>query len=47
MHEVGFQQIKTYADFQETHRVQDPDFFIHVAEKLYTNEERPYRPRWR
>ena len=47
MHEVGFQQIKTYADFQETHRVQDPDFFIHVAEKLYANEERPYRPRWR
>ena len=46
MHEVGFQQIKTYADFQETHRVQDPDFFIHVAEKLYANEERPYRPRW-
>ncbi len=44
MHEVGFQQIKTYADFQETHRVQDPDFFIHVAEKLYTNEERPYKP---
>jgi len=44
MHEVGFQQIKTYADFQETHRVQDPDFFIHLAEKLYTNEERPYKP---
>jgi len=41
MHEVGFQQIKTYADFQETHKVEDPDFFIHVAEKLYKNEERP------
>ncbi|MDX1412244.1 MAG: methyltransferase domain-containing protein, partial [Nitrospirales bacterium] len=41
MHEVGFQQIKTYADFQETHKVEDPDFFIHVAEKRYKNEERP------
>lgn len=41
MHEVGFQQLKTYADFQETHRVEDPDFFVHVAEKLYKNEERP------
>ena len=40
MNEVGFQQVKTYADFQETHRVDDPDFFIHVAEKLYKNEER-------
>ena len=40
MNEVGFQQVKTYADFQETHRVEDPDFFVHVAEKLYKNEER-------
>ncbi|RMH10002.1 MAG: methyltransferase domain-containing protein [Nitrospirae bacterium] len=43
MYEVGFQQVKTYADFQETHRVEDPDFFIHVAEKLYRNEERSSR----
>ena len=41
MGEVGFQQVKTFADFQESHRVDDPDFFIHVAEKLYKNEERP------
>lgn len=41
MMEVGFQQVKTYADFQETHRVEDPDFFVHVAEKLYKNEPRP------
>ncbi|MYD31046.1 MAG: methyltransferase domain-containing protein [Nitrospira sp. SB0677_bin_15] len=40
MGEVGFQQVKTFADFQETHRVEDPDFYIHVAEKLYKNEER-------
>jgi len=38
MQEVGFQQVHTYADFQETHKVEDPDFFIHVAEKLYKNE---------
>jgi len=41
MTQVGFQQVKTYADFQESHRVEDPDFFVHVAEKLYKNEERP------
>jgi sarcosine/dimethylglycine N-methyltransferase len=41
MKEVGFQQIKTYSDFQETHKVEDPDFYVHVAEKLYKNEERP------
>ena len=31
--EVGFQDIKTYGDFQETYRKNDPDFFIHVAMK--------------
>jgi sarcosine/dimethylglycine N-methyltransferase len=41
MNEVGFQQVKTYSDFQETHKVEDPDFYVHVAEKLYKNEERP------
>ena len=40
MHEVGFQQVKTYGDFQETHKVEDPDFYVHVAEKLYKGEER-------
>ena len=40
MSQVGFQQVKTYADFQETHKVEDPDFYVHVAEKLYKNEER-------
>jgi sarcosine/dimethylglycine N-methyltransferase len=43
MHEVGFQQIKSYSDFQETHRVEDPDFFVHVAEKFYSNEEPPFK----
>ena len=41
MMEVGFQQVKTYGDFQETHKVKDPDFYVHVAEKLYNNEPRP------
>lgn len=35
MHEVGFQKIETYGDFQETYREHEPDFFIHVAEKTY------------
>ncbi|MGF1655740.1 MAG: class I SAM-dependent methyltransferase [Verrucomicrobiales bacterium] len=39
MHEVGFQQIKTYADFQETYAQEAPDFFVHVAEKRYPNEK--------
>ena len=39
MGEVGFQHIETYGDFQETHREQEPDFFIHVAEKLYIQDE--------
>ena len=43
MGEVGFQQVKTYADFQETHRVEDPDFFVHTAEKRYENEEQPFK----
>lgn len=33
--EVGFQAVETYGDFQETHREEQPDFFIHVAEKRY------------
>lgn len=43
MTEVGFQQVKTYADFQETHKVEAPDFYVHVAEKLYKNEQRVTR----
>ena len=41
MHEVGFQRIETYGDFQETYRDEQPDFFIHVAEKQYRPEEQP------
>ncbi|GAA3358376.1 class I SAM-dependent methyltransferase [Saccharopolyspora gregorii] len=39
LREVGFQRIDTYGDFQETYADQDPDFFIHVAEKNYRTEE--------
>lgn len=38
MRDVGFQTITTYADFQETYRHEDPDFFVHVAEKSYPKE---------
>lgn len=39
MREVGFQDIRTYGDFQETYREDEPDFFIHIAEKLYHDED--------
>ncbi len=38
LHEVGFQKIETYGDFQETYREETPDFFIHVAEKHYEED---------
>jgi len=39
MHEVGFQKVVTYGDFQETYSEEEPDFFIHGAEKEYYEEE--------
>ncbi len=38
LHEVGFQKIETYGDFQETYRDDEPDFFVHIAEKHYEEE---------
>jgi glycine/sarcosine N-methyltransferase len=35
MHQVGFQSVTTYGDFQSSYKESDPDFFIHVAEKSY------------
>jgi len=35
MSEAGFQHIHTYGDFQETYQESEPDFFVHVAEKLH------------
>jgi cyclopropane fatty-acyl-phospholipid synthase-like methyltransferase len=39
MSEVGFQHIETYGDFQHTYREEQPDFFVHVAEKEYRMDE--------
>jgi glycine/sarcosine N-methyltransferase len=38
LHEVGFQKVSTYADFEEDAKQDDPDFFIHVAEKKYRHD---------
>ncbi|GAB3483944.1 hypothetical protein GCM10027440_26020 [Nocardiopsis coralliicola] len=38
LREVGFQGVDTYGDFQETHQGDEPDFFIHIAEKAYLAE---------
>lgn len=39
MREVGFQKIDTYGDFQHTYRDDEPDFFVHIAEKEYRMDE--------
>jgi sarcosine/dimethylglycine N-methyltransferase len=39
MTEVGFQRVETYGDFQHTYRDEQPDFFVHVAEKEYAMAE--------
>jgi SAM-dependent methyltransferase len=39
MYEVGFQSVKTFGDFQETYHQDEPDFFVHIAEKKYANED--------
>lgn len=39
MSDVGFQRIETYGDFQHTYREEQPDFFVHVAEKEYRMED--------
>jgi len=41
MHQVGFQKIQSFGDFQETHAGEVPDFWIHVAEKEYIEEDQP------
>ena len=38
MQEVGFQDIETYGDFQETYKSEEPDFFIHIAHKEYNEQ---------
>ena len=39
MSDVGFQRIETYGDFRATNRETSPDFYVHVAEKYYWDEE--------
>ena len=39
MHEVGYQRIETFGDFEETYHQDEPDFFIHVASKEYMDGE--------
>ncbi len=31
--EAGFERVRTYGDFQETYQENEPDFFVHVAQK--------------
>ncbi|MDQ0316217.1 glycine/sarcosine N-methyltransferase [Amorphus orientalis] len=38
LQEAGFQTIRTYGDFQETYQEYDPDFFVHVAEKSFVDD---------
>ncbi len=33
MREAGFERVHTYGDFQETYQENEPDFFVHIAEK--------------
>ncbi len=39
MFEVGFQQVETYGDFKETYRNENPDFYIHIAQKKYVENK--------
>jgi sarcosine/dimethylglycine N-methyltransferase len=38
LHEAGFERVRTYGDFQETYQEDEPDFFVHVAEKSAMRE---------
>jgi hypothetical protein len=38
MRDAGFERVRTYGDFQETYQENEPDFFIHVAEKSVTSD---------
>lgn len=38
LNEVGFQSVETFADFQETYKQDEPDFYIHVASKKHPGE---------
>lgn len=40
LHDAGFQRVRTYGDFQETYADDEPDFYVHVAEKSIAHETR-------
>lgn len=40
LREVGFQRIDTYGDFQAAYNEDDPDFFVHIANKKYISEDK-------
>lgn len=42
--EVGFQTIETFGDFQSDFSDNDPDFYVHVAEKKYIKAEKKAYP---
>ena len=44
LHEVGFQRIETYGDVQETYLDDEPDFFVHVAEWAYREDDEEFGP---
>jgi glycine/sarcosine/dimethylglycine N-methyltransferase len=47
LREAGFQRIHTFGDFQETYQESEPDFFVHVAEKVLARSFHPIsRPKW-
>jgi len=35
IYDAGFQKIETFGDFQETYKEDDPDFYVHIAQKDY------------
>ncbi|NJM35384.1 MAG: methyltransferase domain-containing protein [Rhodomicrobium sp.] len=41
LQEAGFERVRTYGDFQETYQENEPDFFIHIAEKSVGHAARP------
>ena len=41
MREAGFEAVRTYGDFHETYEENEPDFFIHIAEKSAIEEPGP------
>ena len=38
--EAGFERVRTYGDFQETYAENEPDFFVHIAEKSVIHDNR-------